>query len=101
VAALGVNKPFAYTGEVARIVVGRRRKLGRPQDRDLRDVNNGRDEVALPAVAAKRRTSGDDVVTAEPSEPVQPDDGDPYDVATAGHVEIAIYDVTGLWCGRW
>jgi len=49
VAALGVNKPFAYTGEVARIVV-REETEGSVglKTADLRDVNNGRDEVALP-----------------------------------------------------
>jgi hypothetical protein len=86
VAALGVNKPFEYEGEVARIL----------QTADLRDITNGRDEVALPGGGGE--TPYIPVTTSllqNHPNPFNPTTMIPYEVATAGHVELSIYDVTG------
>jgi hypothetical protein len=97
VAALGVNKPFEYTGEVARIVV-REETEGSValKTADLRDVNNGRDEVALPGGGGE--VPYIPVTTAllqNHPNPFNPTTAIPYEVAVAGRVELAIYDVSG------
>jgi hypothetical protein len=97
VAALGVNKPFEYEGEVARIVV-REETEGSVvlQTADLRDITNGRDEVALPGGGGE--TPYIPVTTSllqNHPNPFNPTTMIPYEVATAGHVELSIYDVTG------
>ena len=97
VAALGVNSPFEYTGEVARIVV-REETEGSValKTADLRDINNGRDEVTLPGGGGE--TPYIPVTTAllqNHPNPFNPTTAIAYDVATAGRVEIAIYDVSG------
>jgi hypothetical protein len=97
VAALGVNSPFEFTGEVARVVV-RETTEGSVglKTADLRDVNNGRDEVTLPGGGGE--TPYIPVTTAllqNHPNPFNPTTAIPYEVATAGRVEIAIYDVSG------
>jgi hypothetical protein len=97
VAALGVNKPFEYAGEVARIVV-REETEGSVglKTADLRDINNGRDQVTLPGGGGE--TPYIPVTTAllqNHPNPFNPTTAIAYEVATAGRVEIAIYDVSG------
>jgi len=97
VAALGVNSPFEYTGEVARVVV-RETTESAAQLRtvDLRDINNGRDEVTLPGTGVE--TPYIPVTTAllqNHPNPFNPSTTIAFDVATAGEVRIEIYDVSG------
>ena len=58
VAALGIDTPFDYAGEVARIVV-REEAEGSAglKSVDLRDLNNNGSKVTLAGRAARRRTS--------------------------------------------
>ena len=97
VAALGVNSPFEYTGEVARVVV-RETTEGAVQLKtvDLRDINNGRDEVTLPGGGGE--TPFIPVTTAlmqNHPNPFNPTTTITFDVAVAGDVRIEIYDVSG------
>jgi len=99
VASLGVNRPFDFTGEVARIVV--REGSGVPalvqlEKADLRDVNNRRDEVTM--------TNGGGGISAVPTvsallqnhpNPFNPTTTITFDVAASGQVRIEIYDVAG------
>ena len=96
-AALGVNSPFEYTGEVARVVV-REATEGSVALKtvDLRDINNGRDEVTLPGTGVE--TPYIPVTTAllqNHPNPFNPSTTIAFDVATAGEVRIEIYDVSG------
>jgi len=97
VAALGVNSPFEYTGEVARVVV-REETPGAVQLKtvDLRDINNGRDEIVLPGNGGE--TPFIPVTMAlmqNHPNPFNPTTTIAFDVATAGDVRIEIYDVSG------
>jgi hypothetical protein len=97
VAALGVNSPFEYTGEVARIVVQEATEgTVALKTVDLRDINNGRDEVTLPGTGVE--TPYIPVTTAllqNHPNPFNPSTTIAFDVATAGEVRIEIYDVSG------
>jgi hypothetical protein len=97
VAALGVETPMGYTGEVARVVVREANAQGaRIASVDLRDVENRRDEVTLaggggetayiPAVSSLGQNHPN---------PFNPATTIVYEVAEAGAVRIEIYDVTG------
>jgi hypothetical protein len=96
-AALGVDAPFAYTGEVARVVV-REQTTGAVQLKtvDLRDLNNNKDEVTLPGQGGE--TPFVPVTTAlmqNHPNPFNPTTTITFDVAVAGDVRIEIYDVSG------
>jgi hypothetical protein len=96
-AALGVNTPFDYTGEVARIVV-RETTEGSVALKtvDLRDLNNNGSRVALPGGGGE--TPFIPVTTAlmqNHPNPFNPTTTITFDVATAGDVRIEIYDVSG------
>jgi hypothetical protein len=97
VAALGVNQPFEYAGEVARIVV-REETEGSVvlQTADLRDLNNGRDEAVLPGGGGETPyiPAATSLLQNHPN-PFNPTTTIPYELAVAGRVEIAVYDVPG------
>jgi hypothetical protein len=97
VAALGIDAPFKYTGEVARVVV-RETAEGAVQLKtvDLRDLNNNGSEVTLPGTGGE--TPYIPVTTAllqNHPNPFNPTTTIPFDVAVAGDVRIEIYDVSG------
>jgi hypothetical protein len=97
VAALGVDTPMGYTGEVARVVVRERTPQGaRISNADLRDIANRRDEVALPGGGGE--TPYVPAVTTlgqNHPNPFNPVTTIVYEVAEAGQVRIDIYDVSG------
>jgi len=92
-----VNQPFEYTGEVARIVV-REETEGSVglKTVDLRDLNNGGDEVALPGGGGEAPyiPAATALLQNHPN-PFNPTTTIPYDVAVTGDVRIEIYDVSG------
>jgi len=97
VAALGIDRPFEYTGEVARVVV--RETVATPvriASVDLRDLNNNGDEVTLPGDGGETPyvpvVSG--LMQNHPN-PFNPVTTITYDVAVSGAVRIEIYDVSG------
>ena len=97
VAALGVNAPFDYAGEVARVVV-REASEGAVQLRtvDLRDLNNNKDEVTLPGEGGE--TPFVPVTTAlmqNHPNPFNPTTTIAFEVAVSGNVRIEVYDVSG------
>ena len=97
VAALGIDAPFKYTGEVARVVV-RETAEGAVQLKtvDLRDLNNNGSEVTLPGTGGE--TPYIPVTTAllqNHPNPFNPTTTIPFDVAVTGDVRIEIYDVSG------
>ena len=97
VAALGIDAPFKYTGEVARVVV-RETAEGAVQLKtvDLRDLNNNKSEVVLPGTGGE--TPYIPVTTAllqNHPNPFNPTTTIPFDVAVTGDVRIEIYDVSG------
>jgi hypothetical protein len=97
VAALGVNRAFSHTGEVARVVV-RERTSGSLQlkSADLRDLNNQRDETALSGGGTETPfiPTTSTVMQNYPN-PFNPTTQITYDVAIAGPVKIEIFDVSG------
>jgi hypothetical protein len=96
VAALGVDVPFEYTGEVARVVVREEGSNGVKVEKVvLRDVTNQGDEVV---VAESHETPFIPAVSAlmqNHPNPFNPVTQITYDVAVAGQVTIEIYDVSG------
>ncbi len=97
VAALGVDRAFNHTGEVARVVVWERTASPiQLKSADLRDLNNQRDDATLPGGGAETpfipTTSA--VMQNHPN-PFNPTTAITYDVAAAGPVQIEIFDVSG------
>jgi hypothetical protein len=99
VAALGVDQPLALSGEVARLEV-RSGSSTVPQVRlqkiDLRDVNNRREEIDVQDVPTELPNVPKTTALMQNNpNPFNPTTTIAYHVATAGHVTIAIYDVSG------
>jgi hypothetical protein len=99
VAALGINKAFEHTGEVARVVVTEgsnvpsAARLGKV---DLRDLNNKKDVIE----GSQNPTETPYIPKASALLQNHPNPFNPvtmitYDVAKAGNVRIDIYDVSG------
>jgi len=96
VAALGVNSPFEYAGEVARVVV-REATEGSVALKtvDLRDINNGRDEVTLPGGGEAPYIPVTTALLQNHPNPFNPTTRITYDVATTGQVRIDVFDCSG------
>jgi hypothetical protein len=96
VAALGVDKAFEYTGEVARVTVretgGTSATLSKA---DLRDTENRRDELALGDGGETPSLPSVSGLMQNHPNPFNPTTTISYDVATAGYVTIEVYDVSG------
>jgi hypothetical protein len=96
VAALGVDKAFEYTGEVARVVVRETGGVGATLSKaDLRDTRNRRDEVALGDGGETPNLPSVSGLMQNHPNPFNPTTTIAYDVATAGHVTVEVYDVSG------
>jgi len=96
VAALGVDAPFGYTGEVARVVVREGTSGGLSLGKaDLRDLSNRREEIAGGETPETPFVPMSSALLQNHPNPFNPVTTITYDVAVAGNVRVEIYDVSG------
>jgi hypothetical protein len=97
VSAVGAGKPLLFSGEVARLTF--RSKGGSDPVRlakiDLRDLVNNREEVEVDEPIATPFIPTVSALMQNHPNPFNPTTTITFDVATAGVVNIDIYDVTG------
>jgi hypothetical protein len=97
VAALGVDRALSGSGVIAEIDVRHPANAGATTQilsAQLRDLNNGRDEIVVNAAPQPFVPMVTGVLQNVPN-PFNPTTTITYDVAEAGHISIEIYDVSG------
>jgi len=97
VAALGVQKALDYTGEIARVVVRETKDVLKLEGAVLRDTQNRGDRVEISDTGGGETPFIPTVSALEQNypNPFNPVTTITYDVSAAGHVTVAIYDVSG------